>query len=159
MPYAFTSLLLQIVSDRTRLPHHNHSKAWSYWSCWKPLREVTKFRSGVIYWRYLTPKGKVHQTWPTPSKLGPQHIPMTNLSRAPFRCEADLIRQGISQKLCKALKISGPFNIQFICKDPWQTRAAADLLTLISTSQRWSCYLDCAYMPFLEQMLRQSYKR
>ena len=24
---------------------------------------------------------------------------------------------GISQKLCKALKISGPFNIQFICKD------------------------------------------
>lgn len=81
-----------------------------------------------------------------------------------FRCEVDLIRQGISQKLCKALKISGPFNIQFICKDPWQSRRSRPL-TVISTSQRWSCYLDCACTLFLDHkpvfviMLRQSYKR
>lgn len=28
------------------------------------------------------------------------------------------LQPGISAKLCKALKISGPFNIQFICKEP-----------------------------------------
>ncbi len=57
------------------------SKQWSYWPCWKPFREVTNsdpgWSTGGIYWRYLTPNGKVHQNWPTPSKPGTQHIPMT----------------------------------------------------------------------------------
>ena len=38
------------------------------------------------------------------------------------------VGRGISQRLCKALKISGPFNIQFICKELCLTRMTSQKL-------------------------------